>query len=137
MRRRRPRRRRAEPPPAAGTTARGRYGEQLAAAFLRSRRYRLVAHNLRTRFGEIDLLVRRRRLYVAVEVKTRTLHPAPEHAVDDEALERLQRALQRLAPHLRPRPRQLRVDVVAVRLTSEAEPEIRHFPGPAHDAVRE
>ena len=116
-------------PPASAR--RGRLGEQLATRYLENAGYRCVARNLRTRFGEIDVLMRRRRLYVVVEVKTRTLDPAPEAAVDDEALARLRHALTKLAPCLRPRPRRLRVDVVAVRLLRGGSPEIRHFPGDA------
>ena len=38
-------------------------------------------------------------------------------------------ALRELAPHLRPRPRLLRIDVIAVRFLRAERPEIRHFPG--------
>lgn len=107
----------------------GRLGERLAAEYLTAAGYRRVAQNLRTRFGEIDLLMKHRRLYVAVEVKARRRDPAPEAAVGDEQLARLTAALQRLSPHLRPRPRALRVDVVAVRLPPGKPVEIRHFPG--------
>ena len=116
----------ARPNPASDT---GRRGEAAAAAFLEQLGFRIVARNLRTRHGELDLLVRRRRLYVAVEVKTRRRHPAPEQAVSTAQLARLQRSLVRLAPHLRPTPQRLRVDVVAVRWTASASPEVRHFPG--------
>jgi putative endonuclease len=107
----------------------GARGERLAAAHLQDLGYRLEARNLRTRLGEIDLLVRRRRIWVAVEVKTRTDHAAPERCVADEQLARIGRALRALAPGLRPRPRALRVDLVAVRLGGAGTPEIRHFPG--------
>jgi putative endonuclease len=106
----------------------GRRGEELAARYLAAAGYRVEARNLRTRGGELDLLVRRRRLWVAVEVKTRSLHPAPEVLVGDRALARLARALDELAAVLRPRPRLLRVDVVAVRCSAAGD-ELRHFPG--------
>jgi len=106
----------------------GRAGEQLAAEALCAAGYRIVARNLRTVHGEIDLLVRRRRTYAAVEVKARADHPAPERHVDAERLARLLRALRALAPHLRPAPRELRVDVVAVRWQA-AGPEMLHLPG--------
>ena len=108
---------------------RGRRGEELAAQHLGEAGYRCVARNLRTRFGEIDLLVRRRHLYIAVEVKTRSLHPAPEILLGDRAMARLRHALCRLAPALRPRARRLRVDIIAVRLLGAAPPELRHFRG--------
>ena len=110
------------------TAVRGRLGEKLAAEYLTAHGYRLVARNLRTRQAEIDVLVRRRRCYVAVEVKTRSSHPAPEHLVDDQMVGRLAAALRKLTPVLLPRPRTLRVDVVAVRLL-QGDVQVRHFPG--------
>ncbi len=49
----------------------GRAGEDLALAHLERLGYELVARNHRTRFGEIDLIVRDRDVLVFVEVKTR------------------------------------------------------------------
>lgn len=46
-------------------------GEMLAARFLRSRGYRILHKNLRTPFGEIDIIAERARTLVFVEVKTR------------------------------------------------------------------
>src|SRR5262249_56822193 len=97
-----------------GTAHSGARGEDLAAAYLRRKGFRVLARNLRTVHGEIDLLVRRRRLYAAVEVKARADHPAPERLVDAGRLDRMARALLALAPELRPRPRALRLDVIAV-----------------------
>jgi putative endonuclease len=49
----------------------GRRGEDLAAAWYRRRGYDIVARNWRCPIGEIDLVVRRGRRVVVVEVKTR------------------------------------------------------------------
>jgi putative endonuclease len=61
----------------------GRWGEERAALYLRQRRYDVVAHNVRTPYGEIDLIVRKDGLTVFVEVKTRLSASAdpPEIAV--------------------------------------------------------
>ena len=50
----------------------GQYGEYLAGRFLRRHGYRIIARNLRTRFGEVDLvaLTPDRGTLVIVEVKT-------------------------------------------------------------------
>jgi putative endonuclease len=50
----------------------GRAGERRAAWFYRLRGFRVVARNLAFRDGEIDLIVRRGRLLVFVEVKSRS-----------------------------------------------------------------
>lgn len=49
----------------------GAWGEALAADYLRHKRYTLLAHSYRCRFGEIDLIARKGRYLVFVEVKTR------------------------------------------------------------------
>ena len=49
----------------------GAWGEALAAEYLRKKRYQIVAAGYRSRFGEIDLIVKNRKYLVFVEVKTR------------------------------------------------------------------
>lgn len=106
----------------------GARAEALVAAALASAGYHVVARNLRTRHGELDLLLRRGRDWAVVEVKARADHPAPERCAVPAQLDRLERALRELAPRLRPPPRTLRIDVVGVRWTT-AGPELSHFPG--------
>lgn len=49
----------------------GAWGEALAAEYLRKKRYQVEAVNYRSRFGEIDLIVRNKKFLVFVEVKLR------------------------------------------------------------------
>ena len=49
----------------------GRWGEALAADYLRQKGYELLAAGWRCRFGEIDLIVRDRTYLCFVEVKLR------------------------------------------------------------------
>lgn len=49
----------------------GAWGEALAGEYLRKKRYKVVAVNYRTRYGEIDLIVSNRKYLVFVEVKLR------------------------------------------------------------------
>ncbi|MGA1526289.1 MAG: YraN family protein [Planctomycetota bacterium] len=123
------RRRAPEARPGAGSARAGQKGEELTASLLAAQGFRIEGRNVRTTFGEIDLLVRRRRLWIAVEVKTRHHHPAPERTVTPTQLARVRRALLALAPHLRPTPRTLREDVAAVTLRPDRTPEIRLFRG--------
>jgi putative endonuclease len=107
----------------------GLYGEALAARYLEEKGFSCEARRLLTKTVEIDLLMRRGRLWVAVEVKTRRRHPAPERTVNPDLVRRLRRALILLAPHLRPRPRKLRIDIVAVNLPGGQSAKLRHWPG--------
>ena len=49
----------------------GAWGEALAAEYLRKKRYKTVAVGYRSRFGEIDLIVKNKTYLVFVEVKLR------------------------------------------------------------------
>ena len=49
----------------------GAWGEALAAKYLTKKRYKIIATNFRSRFGEIDLIVSNRNYLVFVEVKLR------------------------------------------------------------------
>ena len=49
----------------------GPWGEALAAEYLQKKRYSLVACNYRSRYGEIDVIVKNRKYLVFVEVKLR------------------------------------------------------------------
>ncbi len=54
-----------------GTRELGRFGEERAARYLRLRGYRIVETNYSSRLGEIDLIARRGKYLVFVEVKLR------------------------------------------------------------------
>lgn len=112
----------------------GREGEARAAEHLEREGYRIVARNVRADGVEIDLVARRGRLVVFVEVKTRRSRRMgpPEEAVDRRKQARLVRGGRAwLAAH-GPRGARARFDVIAV----EPGPEglrVRHWPG-AFDA---
>ena len=114
----------------------GRAGETAVAAHYEGLGFRVLARNLRTTFGELDLVVHRRSwltgsLLVAVEVKTRTHHPAPERLVDEVELQRRAVALAAIARRLLPSLRRLRlrVDIAAVTRGPDTAFEIRLFVG--------
>lgn len=50
----------------------GRYGEFLAALFLKCKGYQILDRNYRTPRGELDIIARRKKTLVFVEVKCRS-----------------------------------------------------------------
>ena len=92
-----------------------RRGELASARVLEARGWRLLGYNVRTRCGEIDLIVAYHKLWVAVEVKTRSRQAAPERCVTAAQIHRVTAALQACATTSPRPPRYLRVDVAAVR----------------------
>ena len=53
------------------TTLTGREGEAKAADYLRRKKYEVIGANYRCRFGELDLIAKKRELVIFVEVKLR------------------------------------------------------------------
>jgi putative endonuclease len=79
-----PRRRRAE--------RAGRHAETIALWYLRLKLYRLLARRYRTPAGEIDLIMRRGRTIVFIEVKQRPDEAAGIEAVTARSRARIARA---------------------------------------------
>ncbi len=72
---------------------RGRRAEWRAALLLRAKGYRIVARGYRCRAGEIDIVARRGRLLVAVEVKARAHLADAAEAIDPRQRRRIANAL--------------------------------------------
>lgn len=79
--------------------------------------------------AEIDILALHRGALIAVEVKARMDHPAPERLVDTARLDRLARALRALQHVFASEATALRIDAVAVRWQPDRAAEVVHFPG--------
>jgi putative endonuclease len=85
----------AEPDPRRrAAEASGRKAEAIAAWWLRLKLYRVLARRYRSGAGEIDLIVRRGRTLVFVEVKQRPSEEAGIAAVKPAARKRIARAAE-------------------------------------------
>ena len=95
---------------------RGRRGEDLAADWYRCHGYEVVARNWRCPIGELDLIVRRGRVLVVCEVKSRrtdTFGPAAA-AVGPAKQQRLRRLAAVWLANSRGKWLDVRFDVVAI-----------------------
>jgi putative endonuclease len=112
----------------------GQLGEALAARYLEGRGLEIVARNLRSRLGEIDLIARDGRVLVFVEVKARRGRRGdpPQAAVDRRKQARLARLAAGYLARVRAGDRACRFDVVAVTLDADdaagGAARIEHFP---------
>ena len=86
---------RAPSPDADHNRSLGASGEDLAAGWYEDEGYEILERNWRRREGEVDLIVRRRRTVVFVEVKTRTSDAFGTGA--EAVLPAKQRRIRRLA----------------------------------------
>lgn len=109
----------------------GRWGEAVAAAYLRKKHYQILCGNYRCRLGEIDLIAANRKFLVFVEVKTRkdSSFATAAEFVDRRKQQRLIAAAQL---YLSQNEIQLqpRFDVIEIYASQGAEtkrPEIRHL----------
>ena len=71
----------------------GKDGEDIAAAFLKKKGFRIIEKNYRTVFGEIDIIAQDRGVIVFVEVKTRsdTTFGYPFEAVNPKKREKIRK----------------------------------------------
>lgn len=109
----------------------GAWGEALAAAYLKKKRYKLIATNFRSRFGEIDLIASDRKYLVFVEVKLRRSDKFARAAafVDQNKQERL-RTTAELYLSQSPTKLQPRFDVIEIYApegVETKEPQIYHL----------
>lgn len=109
----------------------GRRGEDLAAAWLTERGWRVIDRNWRCRNGEIDLVAWDGPALVVVEVKTRTGsgtgHPA--EAVTPVKLARLRRLAGHWLSAHDLRASEVRVDVLAVLARPDRPPTLELLAG--------
>lgn len=106
----------------------GKWGEDIAADYLRQRGYRIITRNFRTRAGEIDIVCRRGRLLVFVEVKTRngTAYGSPEESITLAKQRQIRQLALAYLENNKPTFGEVRFDVIGI-LISDGRPQINHL----------
>ena len=108
----------------------GSWGEDCAAAYLEDKGYRIVARNVRTPEGEIDLIVEKEGKLVFVEVKARSHghNGYPEEAITEEKQEHMIDSAEYFLQEHPDYAENWRIDVVAVTGTiNSLHPQIEWF----------
>jgi putative endonuclease len=113
----------------ARTQAIGRWGEQTAAEYLQARGYTILARNLHTPHGEIDIVAGKDDLILFVEVKTRSSH---SFAYPEDSVTRRKQAhmLSAAETYLEQHPESgetWQFDVIAVEGQPGGKAQIEHF----------
>jgi putative endonuclease len=91
---------------------RGREGEAEAAMFLAQQGWRVVAQRVKTKAGEIDLIVRRPGLVAFVEVKWRARAASLGDAIDERRLRRVAAATALVWQDYATQGEDIRIDVI-------------------------
>lgn len=108
----------------------GSRGEDLAAAYLTAKGFTVAERNVRFPWGELDLVCRKGREVVFVEVKARagTAYGHPEEAVTRAKQRHLVRSAQAyMANHPELRAAPYRIDVIAITYRDGRDPAIVHI----------
>ena len=94
----------------------GKWGEDFACQYLTTHGLQLIDRNVRTPYGEIDLVMDAEGLTVFVEVKTRTNLESgyPEDSVTEDKLDRMSECAQWFMDYHNKKNDPWRADVVAV-----------------------
>jgi putative endonuclease len=107
----------------------GRWGESETARYLTEKGIEIIAQNVRTPYGEVDLIGRQGVELIFIEVKTRTtgLYGPPENAITrKKILHMVDSARYYLQEHPEYEDH-WRIDVAAVVKTSDGDIQIEYF----------
>ena len=108
----------------------GRLGEALAGVYMEERGYTILGRNIRTPYGEIDLLAQQGETIIFLEVKTRsskTLGP-PEISITPVKLAHMRSAAEYYIQQHPDLNNDWRFDVITIQMqVDQASPQIDHF----------
>ncbi len=108
----------------------GHLGESIAAAYLEKKGYTILDRNLRTPYGEIDLVARHAESIIFIEVKTRaskSLGP-PEISITPRKAEHMRSAAEYYIQQHPELINDWRVDLLTIQLRKDnIRPLIDHF----------
>ncbi|MFA5935926.1 MAG: YraN family protein [Patescibacteria group bacterium] len=103
----------------------GNRGEDLAAVFLMSRGFKILARNWSCRLGEIDVIAEKNGAVHFVEVKTRRsrMYGNPEDSITRTKLLHLRRTIEVYLQQARSAPRNYQADALAITAIPGQKPE--------------
>lgn len=96
----------------------GKTGEDLAAAFLKKKGYKILFRNYQCPLGEIDIIAEHKKVLSFIEVKTRSTekYGLPQEAVSPSKQAKISRVALAFIQRYKMENREARFDVVAVLL---------------------
>ena len=105
----------------------GKWGENKAAEYLAQRGQEIIARNVRTPYGEIDIVTQQGNITIFVEVKTRTSNKMglPEESITPRKREHMLATADHYAAEHEIDHWQ--IDVIAIEGKPGSEPKITYF----------
>lgn len=107
----------------------GRWGEDRAAEYLKAKGYEILGRNIRTEYGEIDLLAGHKDVLIFVEVKARSSqrYGHPEESITENKQQHMAEAAESYLQSHPDHDGDWRVDVISVYRRAGKPPDILHF----------
>lgn len=115
------------------TIATGKRGEKIALKHLQSKGYQLIKKNFSTRFGEVDLIVKKDDTLSFVEVKTSKGRGRPEWQISKSKIKRIKHMAQVFLATESLDYISLTIDIVCIDIKDLQNPQIRHYPAVSLD----
>jgi putative endonuclease len=105
----------------------GKWGEDTAVEYLTQKGYEIIARNIRTPYGEIDIVAKQTDILIFVEVKARTSNKMglPEEAITPRKREHMLAAADHYAAEHEIDHWQ--IDVIAIEGKPGSKPTITYF----------
>lgn len=105
----------------------GAWGEETAVSYIAKRGFQIIARNIRTPYGEIDIIAQQGDVTIFVEVKTLTSSKNffPEHNITSRKQEHMLHAAEHYAAEHDINHWQ--IDVISIEGKPGMEPLVTHF----------
>lgn len=107
----------------------GKYGEEIAVAYLKGLKYAVLERNYRCKCGELDIIARDGKIFVFVEVKTRrnVSYGPPQLSVTHFKQRQISKASLVYMSSTKNENASARFDVIAICLRGHEKPSIEHI----------
>ncbi len=106
----------------------GQLGEEIAKEYLQKKGYKIIEHNYRTKYAEIDLITRKDSEFVFIEVRTKTNENfgTPEESLNRNKINRLIRNANAFAS--KENFQKYRIDAICIVLDENNKPKrLNHY----------
>ncbi len=105
----------------------GDYGENIAIEFLKKKNYIIKNTNYRSRFGEIDIIARKKNVVVFIEVKTRTntSYGRPVEAIHNTKISRILKTIQFYIKEYHLYDQDIRIDAIEIIINTFNDNDIK------------
>lgn len=101
----------------------GNIGEELAAKYLIKNSYQILERNFHTRFGEIDIICKKKDTIIFIEVKTKTSinYGTPEEMINQNKINKIQKMANVYLTTKRLHNYSIRLDAIAITLDGNGQ----------------